>query len=585
MSSSSGSRARHRRAAAPRDGGRPRPARPALVFDAPAPLGRYLAVVEGPDVPSFHVASRGAQGFEGSAGSNGSTAASGGECGSGGNGSDGGQRRQRRPGRQRRRRRRPGRVRRRRCVRPRGRPARGRRSSARQATAARAAPGGARRPGRARRHPAAPPRTHTDENGNTVTDDAGCSGGSDGSSGATAQRQRRARRATRAAWASRPRADPKGRGHPSAEPSASAAVPATAAFATQRPSTPGSRAARICARSSSETASPRARSTAKSASSGSPRACPRARLGAHRVEALVTAPLQQVAQRRLVRRLAVVERQHRHRVLEDPGRHELFARLGQPHATARLVDLHPPRPESRTTQTCFVPPRAARRSSFPALPRPGRCRRTPPRAAAPRAPSPARSAKSPTDTSGARRWAWDPWRTPRPPRRTSRPGPSPAPRRRSGSGAAATPGGQAEHGVAVRELVRRAFADLVGPEGAGRQEGSRRHRGEDTTLAVGGSSGGEGSRWFRTAVSARRSAVSARYPAASPGRPAVSARRSAISVCRTATSAYRTGIPGRRGASSVSRTERSPGRAAIRQAVPQSREDTPRLRHGVPAFR
>jgi hypothetical protein len=140
----------------------------------------YLAVVETVDAPMFHISSRGAQGYTGDTGSSGSTGSSGGQCQDGGRGGDGG----------------PGGP---------GGPGGNGGDVAAQVSCGGAScgdalalmqrmilseagpggdggsggPGGSGGSGGSGRSPT----THTDADGNTVTDDPGCSGGSSGASG------------------------------------------------------------------------------------------------------------------------------------------------------------------------------------------------------------------------------------------------------------------------------------------------------------------------------------------------------------------------------------------------------------------
>ena len=122
----------------------------------------YLAVVERADASLFHVVSRGAAGASGSAGSDGATGSSGSECGDGGPGGNGGDI----------------------AVNI----ACGAVSCPdvvallRQTIVSVAGPGGAGGAGGSGGSGRSP-TTHTDSDGNTVTDDPGCSAGSNGSSG------------------------------------------------------------------------------------------------------------------------------------------------------------------------------------------------------------------------------------------------------------------------------------------------------------------------------------------------------------------------------------------------------------------
>jgi len=156
----------------------PRPDR--FRFDAGTQAGTYVAIVEGGELASYQVKSRGGEGSTGAAGSDGSDGSSGGECGSGGNGTDGG------PGG-------PGgpggdggdvdvelvcgatpcadmTARLRGVIRSEGG------GGGAGGPGGRGGAGGAGGSGRSA-------TTHVDSNGNTVTDDPGCSGGPSGSSG------------------------------------------------------------------------------------------------------------------------------------------------------------------------------------------------------------------------------------------------------------------------------------------------------------------------------------------------------------------------------------------------------------------
>jgi hypothetical protein len=154
------------------------PAENRYVYTVSGPTGTYHAVVEAADLDRFHVASRGASGAGGSAGSSGSDGASGGQCqdggpgGPGGNGGDGG----------------PG----------------GDGGNIQLVIACGDGPcdidrlqrsvyslggaGGSGGPGGAGGRggmggSSRPESTHTDDKGNTVVDDPGCSAGSNGSDG------------------------------------------------------------------------------------------------------------------------------------------------------------------------------------------------------------------------------------------------------------------------------------------------------------------------------------------------------------------------------------------------------------------
>ena len=153
-----------------------------FIVTVSGPGGPFVAVVERRDAAAFHVSSRGAQGWQGSAGSSGSAGSNVSECGNGGDGGPGG------PGGD-------------------GGPggnggdvlvevACGERPCTDDAALVRAmivseagaggaggtggagGPGGAGGSGRSQ-------TTHTDSDGNTVVDDAGCSAGSSGASGSS----------------------------------------------------------------------------------------------------------------------------------------------------------------------------------------------------------------------------------------------------------------------------------------------------------------------------------------------------------------------------------------------------------------
>jgi hypothetical protein len=67
-----------------------RPTATRFVFSTSAPQGPYAAVVEASNIRDFHIVSRGAQGFTGAYGSSGSSGLSGSQCSDGGRGGDGG---------------------------------------------------------------------------------------------------------------------------------------------------------------------------------------------------------------------------------------------------------------------------------------------------------------------------------------------------------------------------------------------------------------------------------------------------------------------------------------------------------------
>lgn len=153
-----------------------------FLFQVTGPLGSFLAAVEQPDALDFHIISRGAPGYAGSSGSSGSGGSSGSECQNGGDGGNGG------PGG------------------PGGDGGNGGnitvRLSCGDAPCSPAAallphiilsqggPGGPGGSGGAGGAGGAggsgrSPTTHIDSDGNTVTDDPGCSGGSSGSAGSS----------------------------------------------------------------------------------------------------------------------------------------------------------------------------------------------------------------------------------------------------------------------------------------------------------------------------------------------------------------------------------------------------------------
>lgn len=143
-------------------------------------VGTYFAVVEDRDAASFSVASRGAQGEGGAAGSSGSDGVSGGQCSDGTNGSDGSSGGPGGPGGS------GGSVK----VQASCGGLACDRLIARLRTTIRSQGGAGGSGGPGGRGgsggwggSARSATTHTDENGNTVTDDPGCSAGSNGSSG------------------------------------------------------------------------------------------------------------------------------------------------------------------------------------------------------------------------------------------------------------------------------------------------------------------------------------------------------------------------------------------------------------------
>jgi hypothetical protein len=138
----------------------------------------YLAIVENQDAPGYHVISRGAQGYTGDTGSSGVSGSSGSECQSGSDGGDGGPGGPGGPGGD------GGDI----AVKVLGGDeamqmaqlmVRSEAGAGGEGGAGGA--GGAGGSGGSSRSPT----THTDDNGNTVTDDPGCSAGSNGSSGSS----------------------------------------------------------------------------------------------------------------------------------------------------------------------------------------------------------------------------------------------------------------------------------------------------------------------------------------------------------------------------------------------------------------
>lgn len=150
-----------------------------LVFTVTG-VGTYFAVVEDRDASSFSVVSRGAQGETGASGSSGNDGASGGQCSDGSNGTDGSSGDTGGPGGN------GGSVEVQvncggaRCDRL---IARLRTTILSQGGAGGAGGAGGRGGSGGWGGSARSATTHTDENGNTITDDPGCSAGSNGSSG------------------------------------------------------------------------------------------------------------------------------------------------------------------------------------------------------------------------------------------------------------------------------------------------------------------------------------------------------------------------------------------------------------------
>jgi hypothetical protein len=66
-------------------------------------------------------------------------------------------------------------------------------------------------------------------------------------------------------------------------------------------------------------------------------------LGTDILQTGVTLTLQEIAEDHPVRRFAVVKSLDRHRIGEDSGRHELVARIRDPHSLVGLVYFHPSR--------------------------------------------------------------------------------------------------------------------------------------------------------------------------------------------------------------------------------------------------
>lgn len=151
-----------------------------LLFAIGSPGRSLLAVVEATDAPDFHISSRGAQGATGSTGATGSSGSSGSECQNGGDGGPGGPGGDGGPGGN------GGDITVRLSCGSWSCP--GAVALLQQTVRSEAGAGGAGGSGGSggpggSGGSSRSPQTHTDENGNTVTDDPGCSGGSSGSQG------------------------------------------------------------------------------------------------------------------------------------------------------------------------------------------------------------------------------------------------------------------------------------------------------------------------------------------------------------------------------------------------------------------
>jgi hypothetical protein len=157
-----------------------RPTATRFVFTVSTPQGPYAAVVEALNIRDFHVGSRGAQGFSGATGSSGSWGMAGSDCSDGGRGGDGGSGGDGGPGGN------GGDI----VVEVAcgGAPCLDTVALLKQIIFSVGGPGGASGSGGAGGPGGSggsgrSPSTHTDSDGNTVTDDPGCSAGSAGSSG------------------------------------------------------------------------------------------------------------------------------------------------------------------------------------------------------------------------------------------------------------------------------------------------------------------------------------------------------------------------------------------------------------------